>query len=207
MATDNELFKPPFVGSRLAKGIPARRHRRLYQSLTALFRNQWGYRPEGETRTTRPQRAQVSARIARGGGQGQGGRPPRPPSGVYGPLRRQLGGATTSSSTRTESHAAPSGCGSPSPAGHKSHGCASRRLLPPRPTRSEGDVRLLHAGHHGLPGVRGGRQRPVSTPTRIPRGTCSSTASGWRWPRLWPSTGTIASARSSASPEKGRAHA
>ncbi|HIE21214.1 MAG TPA: methionine synthase, partial [Acidimicrobiia bacterium] len=43
--TDNEIFKPPFVGSRVVKGIslddiiP-------YLNLTALFRNQWQFRPE-----------------------------------------------------------------------------------------------------------------------------------------------------------------
>ncbi|MGH9169333.1 MAG: methionine synthase [Acidimicrobiales bacterium] len=47
--TDNTLFEPPFLGSRVAKGIP------LddvvgYLNETALFRNQWGYRPvDGET--------------------------------------------------------------------------------------------------------------------------------------------------------------
>ncbi|HEV8064714.1 MAG TPA: vitamin B12 dependent-methionine synthase activation domain-containing protein, partial [Acidimicrobiales bacterium] len=47
--TDNRLFQPPFLGSRIAKGIP------LddvvgYINETALFRNQWGYRPvDGET--------------------------------------------------------------------------------------------------------------------------------------------------------------
>ena len=43
--TDNEIFQPPFVGSRVVRGlsideiVP-------YLNLTALFRNQWQYRPE-----------------------------------------------------------------------------------------------------------------------------------------------------------------
>ena len=43
--TDNEIYKPPFVGSRVVRGlsideiVP-------YLNLTALFRNQWQYRPE-----------------------------------------------------------------------------------------------------------------------------------------------------------------
>ena len=43
--TDNEIFKPPFVGTRVVRGlsideiVP-------YLNLTALFRNQWQYRPE-----------------------------------------------------------------------------------------------------------------------------------------------------------------
>lgn len=45
VATDNEVFVPPFLGSRVVKGlnldeiVP-------YLNLTALFRNQWQYRPE-----------------------------------------------------------------------------------------------------------------------------------------------------------------
>ena len=46
---DNELFDPPFLGTRLAKGIPLD-DIASYINETALFRNQWGYRPEaGET--------------------------------------------------------------------------------------------------------------------------------------------------------------
>jgi 5-methyltetrahydrofolate--homocysteine methyltransferase len=42
---DNPLFPPPFTGSRLAKGM-ALDEIAEYLNLTALFRNQWGYRPE-----------------------------------------------------------------------------------------------------------------------------------------------------------------
>jgi 5-methyltetrahydrofolate--homocysteine methyltransferase len=45
VATDNPLFTPPFVGSRVAKGMPLDDVAQ-YLNLTALFRNQWGYRPE-----------------------------------------------------------------------------------------------------------------------------------------------------------------
>ncbi|MHB1549272.1 MAG: vitamin B12 dependent-methionine synthase activation domain-containing protein, partial [Acidimicrobiales bacterium] len=45
VAADNTLFTPPFVGSRLAKGI-AIDDIAAYLNETALFRNQWGYRPE-----------------------------------------------------------------------------------------------------------------------------------------------------------------
>jgi len=45
VATDNELFAPPFYGARVAKGIPLD-DIAAYVNLTALFRNQWGYRPE-----------------------------------------------------------------------------------------------------------------------------------------------------------------
>ena len=42
---DNELFKPPFLGTRVAKGVPLD-DIASYINETALFRNQWGYRPE-----------------------------------------------------------------------------------------------------------------------------------------------------------------
>ena len=46
VAADNPLFPPPFVGTRVAKGIPIDDIAE-YLNLTALFRNQWGFRPEG----------------------------------------------------------------------------------------------------------------------------------------------------------------
>jgi 5-methyltetrahydrofolate--homocysteine methyltransferase len=49
VATDNPVFVPPFVGTRVAKGIPLDEIAE-YLNLTALFRNQWGYRPtKGES--------------------------------------------------------------------------------------------------------------------------------------------------------------
>jgi 5-methyltetrahydrofolate--homocysteine methyltransferase len=45
VASDNKLFVPPFVGTRVAKGIPIDDIVE-YLNLTALFRNQWGFRPE-----------------------------------------------------------------------------------------------------------------------------------------------------------------
>ncbi|MGH8946341.1 MAG: vitamin B12 dependent-methionine synthase activation domain-containing protein, partial [Acidimicrobiia bacterium] len=47
--TDNVVFQPPFLGSRVVKGIDLDEII-AYLNLTALFRNQWQYRPEaGET--------------------------------------------------------------------------------------------------------------------------------------------------------------
>jgi 5-methyltetrahydrofolate--homocysteine methyltransferase len=45
VAADNKIFVPPFVGTRVAKGI-ALDDIAEYLNLTALFRNQWGFRPE-----------------------------------------------------------------------------------------------------------------------------------------------------------------
>ena len=46
VATDNPTFEPPFLGSRVAKGM-AIDDIAAYLNETALFRNQWGFRPEG----------------------------------------------------------------------------------------------------------------------------------------------------------------
>jgi 5-methyltetrahydrofolate--homocysteine methyltransferase len=43
--TDNQLFTPPFTGSRVIRGV-AIDEMVPYLNLTALFRNQWQYRPE-----------------------------------------------------------------------------------------------------------------------------------------------------------------
>jgi 5-methyltetrahydrofolate--homocysteine methyltransferase len=45
VATDNPTFKPPFLGSRVAKGM-AIDEVAAYLNETALFRNQWGFRPD-----------------------------------------------------------------------------------------------------------------------------------------------------------------
>ncbi len=45
VAADNPVFVPPFLGSRVAKGV-ALDDLAGYLNRTALFRNQWGYRPE-----------------------------------------------------------------------------------------------------------------------------------------------------------------
>jgi 5-methyltetrahydrofolate--homocysteine methyltransferase len=45
VATDNPVFVPPFVGSRVAKGMSID-DIASYLNETALFRNQWGLRPE-----------------------------------------------------------------------------------------------------------------------------------------------------------------
>ena len=45
VVTDNPVFVPPFVGSRVAKGMSVD-DVATYLNETALFRNQWGFRPE-----------------------------------------------------------------------------------------------------------------------------------------------------------------
>jgi 5-methyltetrahydrofolate--homocysteine methyltransferase len=48
LLSDTELPKPPFLGSRVVKGIPLADIAR-YINETALFRNQWQYRPGGRS--------------------------------------------------------------------------------------------------------------------------------------------------------------
>jgi 5-methyltetrahydrofolate--homocysteine methyltransferase len=58
VAQDNHIFKPPFLGSRIVKGITLDEIS-PYLNLTALFRNQWQYRPEsGESDTDFKERLQ-----------------------------------------------------------------------------------------------------------------------------------------------------
>ena len=59
---DNQLFLPPFVGARIARGIPIDEIA-AYLNLTALFRNQWGFRPaEGEDDATFKERVRAVLR-------------------------------------------------------------------------------------------------------------------------------------------------
>ncbi|HTV12875.1 MAG TPA: methionine synthase [Acidimicrobiales bacterium] len=46
VALDNPVLRPPFIGSRVERGIPLDDIAK-YLNLTSLFRNQWGYRPLG----------------------------------------------------------------------------------------------------------------------------------------------------------------
>ena len=47
VAADNTVFEPPFLGTRIVKGIPLDDIVQ-YVNETALFRNQWQFRPEGD---------------------------------------------------------------------------------------------------------------------------------------------------------------
>src|SRR5690606_37622943 len=45
VATDNPVFRPPFLGTRVVKGVPIDEIAGFINE-TALFRNQWQFRPE-----------------------------------------------------------------------------------------------------------------------------------------------------------------
>jgi 5-methyltetrahydrofolate--homocysteine methyltransferase len=54
VTTDNPVFPPPFLGSRVAKGIPLDEIAN-YLNLTSLFRNQWGFRPDKANQESDPE--------------------------------------------------------------------------------------------------------------------------------------------------------
>jgi 5-methyltetrahydrofolate--homocysteine methyltransferase len=63
--TDNTIFVPPFLGTRLARGLPLD-DVASYLNETALFRNQWGYRPvdgENDADFKERVRAELRARL------------------------------------------------------------------------------------------------------------------------------------------------
>ncbi|MBO0730116.1 MAG: methionine synthase, partial [Acidimicrobiaceae bacterium] len=68
VATDNPVFEPPFVGSRIDKGV-ALDDIAGYLNETALFRAQWGYRPDKSRQETDPEfktrlRGELRSRLA-----------------------------------------------------------------------------------------------------------------------------------------------
>ncbi len=64
VATDNPLFPPPFLGARVAKGIPLDDIAE-YLNLTALFRNQWGFRPDKGIQESDPEFKERVAAVLR----------------------------------------------------------------------------------------------------------------------------------------------
>jgi 5-methyltetrahydrofolate--homocysteine methyltransferase len=62
VVTDNEVFTPPFLGSRVVKGLPIDEIAG-YLNETALFRNQWQFRPEAGADGTTESDDEFKARI------------------------------------------------------------------------------------------------------------------------------------------------
>jgi 5-methyltetrahydrofolate--homocysteine methyltransferase len=54
VATDNSIYEPPFVGTRVERGIPLDEIA-AYLNETSLFRGQWGYRPDKSIKETDPE--------------------------------------------------------------------------------------------------------------------------------------------------------
>ena len=168
-----------------------------YINETALFRNQWQFRPEkqadGPTRPTTSSRTASARSCARSW--------PRPRPTTCSCPRSSTATSPANSDGNDlviwkDETAPPSGCASRYPAPAEGAVPLHRRLLPPGSPR-RGRLRRLPHRHHGRARLRGD-QGPVRRRTST-RSTCWCTASASRWPRRWPSTGTTASARSGAS--------
>ena len=100
MVTDNPVPVPPFIGTRVERGIPLGEIAR-YLNETSLFRNQWGYRPLAGETDARVQDAGTSGtpRAAGSGPPGRRAAPGRRRTAIS----RRTPTATTSSSGPTKS--------------------------------------------------------------------------------------------------------
>ena len=170
VATDVRIFTPPFVGSRVAKGISLD-DIAGYVNETALFRNQWQFRPEsGEnepTTTSRPASGPTLRDAARHREAGGAARA----RGRVGLLRGQQRRQRPRRVEGRHAHAGVAALLVPAPA----QGAVPlhRRLLPPRRV---GRARLRRVprrddGHRGRASARRSCSRPTST-----RSTCCCTA-------------------------------
>ena len=150
---------PPFVGTRVAKGIPLDDIAE-YLNLTALFRNQWGFRPENGEDDNGVQDP-GAGHPARGAGQGQGGRPPHPPGRLRALCRQRRGQRPR----HLEGRGADRGVDALHvPTTAQGTLALHLRLLPLHRLGRRG-LRQLHAVHHRSPGLGGGgpalRREPV----------------------------------------------
>ncbi len=210
--TDNPVYVPPFIGSKVVKGVPLD-DIAAYLNETSLFRNQWGFRPEGSHKRGKAalEAGDAISAPTESDEDFKDAHPPRPPRAARpGPRRRparahgrlrllalQRRRQRPGDLVRRRPHRG----GHPLlvPPGLEGPVALHRRLLP---TRRVGRDRLrgLHDRHDGPHRVRAHRQalrrRPLPglPPAARPRAS--------RWPRRWPSTGTTASARSWASPTR-----
>ena len=109
-------------GSRVAKGIPID-DIAGYLNETALFRNQWGFRPERTGEDDADVQGAGAAPAARPAGRGQGRAAARAPGGLRA-LRGQRRGRRPRHLEGRDPHRR-SGCASASPARPRTRGCAS----------------------------------------------------------------------------------
>ena len=152
VATDNPLFAPPFVGSQVVKGLSLDEIA-AYVNETALFRNQWQFRPESG-RDRRRVQGPHPPDLPPAAGRGQGDRRARPPGGVRllpGQRRRRQDLIVWASEERTDG-AGPVPVPPPAPGAVPLH----QRLLPPV-VRRRGRGRLRRVPHrdHGRAGSAG----------------------------------------------------
>ena len=194
VATDNEVFVPPFLGARVVKGIGLD-DIAAYVNETALFRNQWQFRPEsGESDDAFKARIRPMLRMQLAEAKTTGVLVPQV---VYGFFAVNADGNDLivwqdgNRSIEATRFAFPRQRVEP----YSLH----RGLLPPR--------RVARAGLRRVPHRHDGRTRvaarpPSSSPRTGIRTTCSCTDSAWRWPRRSRRCGTGGSGRSGGSPTR-----
>ena len=194
MATDNPVFVPPFLGSRVERGISLD-DIAAYLNETALFRDPVGLpagqgRQETDAEFKERIRAELRAQLAAARAAGV-----LQPAVAYGYFAVNAEGDDLD---RLEGRrpARPSGCASRFPRQPAEPWLCIADFFRSGGIR-RGRLRRLPRRHHGRAGVRG--DGPTLRRRTATRTTCTSTASGSRWPRPWPSSGTGASARSGAS--------
>ncbi len=164
---DNEVFIPPFVGSQVVKGIPLDDIAGFLNE-TALFRNQWQFRPEkGEN--DEEFKAAAAAHVPQRAGQGQGRGPAGPAAGLRllpGQQRRQRPGHLDRRAAHRGAHALPV------PAPDQGAVPVHRRLLPAGRQR-RGRLRGLLDRDDGPGGVgedgQAVRRRPLPGVPAAPR--------------------------------------
>ena len=168
-----------------------------YVNETALYRNQWQFRPEKDAagvpesddafkaRIRATFREQLAAAKADGRARAAG-------------RLRLLPGQRRRRRPRRVDRRVAADRGGPLPVPPPEGGAVPvhRRLLPRRRLRGPGLRRLPHR-HDGCRGQRG--RRPACSPPTSTSGTSCCTGSAWRWPRRSPSTGTGGSATSGGS--------
>ena len=175
VVTDNPVFPPPFLGSRIVKGLSIDEIAG-YLNETALFRNQWQFRPaakpDGGYRERRGVQGPHPAGVAPRARQGEGRRPPHPPSGLRllpGQRRRQRHGHLE----RREPHRGTGPVLVPAP---DQGAVLLHRRLPPSDRRRRPRLRRLLHRHHGSSGVgahgQAVRRRPVPGVPPAPRPRC-----------------------------------
>jgi 5-methyltetrahydrofolate--homocysteine methyltransferase len=166
VAGDNPIFVPPFLGSRIVRGIPLD-DIAAYLNETALFRAQWGYRPDKarqETDAEFKERIRAELRVHLAAARTAGVLQPAVAYGYF---------AVNSGRTRP---APRSGCASPSPARMPTRGCRSPTSSgPPHPARP---TTPHSTWSPWAPGRR--RKRPVFSRRTTIRTTSTCTASASR---------------------------
>jgi 5-methyltetrahydrofolate--homocysteine methyltransferase len=178
---DVEVFAPPFLGARVAKGISLD-DIGGYVNETALFRNQWQFRPEsGEDDTTFKARIRPTLRAQLERAKAEQLLVPAVAWGYF-PVNadgNELIASASRANARTASSVSPT-----------SSGPWSRAISTSPPS-------TWSRWAAGSPSASASSSRPTSTTT-----TCCSTVWAWRRPRHWPNCGTAASARSGGLPTR-----